>query len=389
MRGAFRAFCIAAGSLALLPTHARASDPGPASVSFRFTGPSVSRTADSYLAGESFAWKLAGPSGAASITGVVDPVFGPVEPNGPPRPDRFNLQDVVAQLPLSSDLALNFGYRLDSVRAPDAFDLSAGFDGLFLSSSALGGDLGSFGNTNYVGATLKLSDNVALHAGEASSSVDRNSPNVNAFSTLSRPVDALLDFGARTANTLMAGVTFKASDWGGFDLSASRGVEKNSLGQVPFPALATDAFNVSADVKFGSWVTTASYGESLTKLDIKPSALALSSAGELRQTGYALSIAKHGVFGDDALGLSVSRPIDPEAVSGGFVTVAQPANQPVFIGPDHLLADQKPETDIELGYTTSFNDSFALQTNAAYEMNFQGKNGINAVQLLSRAKIKF
>ncbi len=387
MRGAFRAFCIAAGSLALLATHAHAAGSEPASVSFRFADPSFSRAADSYLAGESFALKLAGPSGPASITGVVDPVFGPIEPNGPPRPNSSNLQDVVALLPLSSDLTLDFGYRLDCVRAPGAFD-PAGFDGLFLSPSALGGDLGSW-NTNYVGATFKLSDNVAVRAGEASSTLDRNAANENAFSTISRPVDALLDFGARTANTLMAGVTFKASDWGAFDLSASRGISKSGFDQMPFSALATDTFSVSAGAKFGSWVTTASYGESLTKLDIKPSALTLSSAGELRQTGYALSIAKHGVFGDDALGLSVSRPIDPEAVSGGFVTVASPTNQPVFIGPDHLLADQKPETDIELGYTTSFSDSFALQTNAAYEMNFQGKNGFNAGQLLSRAKIKF
>jgi hypothetical protein len=389
MRGAFRAFCIAAGSLALLATHARAGDSGPSSVPFQIADPGRSRIADSYLSGEPFAWKLAAPSGPASVTGVVGPVFGLAEPNGPPRPDRFNLRDVVAQVPLSSDLTLDFGYRVDRVGGWNGFDATSGLDGLFLSPSALGDTHDTLGNTNYFGATLKLSDKVALHAGEASSSVDRNAPNENAFSTLSRPVDALLDFGARTANTLMAGVTFKASDWGGFDLSASHSLEKSGLEQVPFSALASNSFSVSADVKFGGWVTTATYGESLTKLDIKPSALSLSSAGELRQTGYALSIAKHGVFGDDALGLAVSRPIDPEAVSGGFVTVASPSNQPVFIGPDHLLADQKPETDIELGYTTSFNDSFALQTNAAYEMNFQGRNGTNAVQLLSRAKIKF
>ena len=387
MRGALRAFFIAAGSLALLATHARAADSAP--VSFRFSDPSLSRAADSDPAGEPFAFKLAGPADSGSISGVVDPVFGFDDPDGPPRPDRFNLRDVVADVPLSSDLALNLGYRTQSATAPTSFDATAGVDGLFLSPWSFGQNFGAFGTSNYLGATLKLSDKFALHAGEATSSIDRNAANENAFATISRPVDALLDFGARTANTLMAGVTFKASDWGGFDLSASRGVEKTGFEPTPFSQLSTDAFSVSASAKVGSWVTTASYGESLTKLDIKPSALTLSSAGELRQTGYALSIAKHGVFGDDALGLSVSRPIDPEAVSGGFVTVASPANQPVFIGPDHLLSDQKPETDIELGYTTSFNDSFALQTNAAYEMNFQGKNGTNAVQLLSRANIKF
>src|SRR5579864_6955963 len=173
MRGAFRAFCIAAGSLALLATHALAGDSEPSSVPFQITDPGLSRTADSYLSGESFALKLAAPSGPASITGVIDPVFGFAELNGPPRPDQFNLRDVVGQIPLSSDLTLDFGYRVDRVGVPDGFN-SSGFDGLFLSSSALGENYGALGNTNYVGATFKLSDKLALHAGEAASSVDRN-----------------------------------------------------------------------------------------------------------------------------------------------------------------------------------------------------------------------
>src|SRR5215468_3472584 len=118
MRGAFRAFCIAAGSLALLVTHASAGESGSSSVSFRFTDPNLSRAADSFLTGEPFASKVAGPYGSVLVTGVVDPVFGVAELSGPPRPDRFNVQDVVAQLPLSSDLTLNLGYRLDGVRAP-------------------------------------------------------------------------------------------------------------------------------------------------------------------------------------------------------------------------------------------------------------------------------
>jgi hypothetical protein len=389
MRGAIRAFFVAAAALALPASHALADASKSEPVPFRLVTAGPSRTADSYLNGSAFATRLDTPSGPLSFSGTIDPRFGVPATSGPPLPDRFNFSDVAAEVPLSSSLSLDLAYRSNTVGPFNGFDAS-GYDGLFLSPSANGANHAPFGNANYVGATFKLSNNIALHAGEVSSVQDRNAANENTFSTLSRPVDALIDFGTRTANTLMAGVTFKASDWGGLDLTASHTQEKNLIGATPFSALSTDAVAVSANVKFGDgWVTTATYGQSLTKLDIKPSALAFSSAGELRQTGYALSVAKHGVFGDDALGLSVSRPMDPEAVSGGFVTVASPTNQPVFIGPDHLLADQRPETDIDLGYTTSFNDSFALQTNAAFEMNFQGKNGSNAVQLLSRAKIKF
>ena len=48
------------------------------------------------------------------------------------------------------------------------------------------------------------------------------------------------------------------------------------------------------------------------------------------------------------------------------------------------------EDDIQLGYVTNFlNGAVALQTNAAYQTNFQGQPGATSVSLLSRAKIKF
>jgi hypothetical protein len=55
-----------------------------------------------------------------------------------------------------------------------------------------------------------------------------------------------------------------------------------------------------------------------------------------------------------------------------------------------MLAGTTPETDIEVGYVTTFLDgSLALQANASYQMNFAGQTGTNAVSLLSRARIKF
>ena len=49
-----------------------------------------------------------------------------------------------------------------------------------------------------------------------------------------------------------------------------------------------------------------------------------------------------------------------------------------------------PESDVQLGYVTNFlNGAVSLQTNAAYQTNYQGQPGATSVSLLSRAKIKF
>ena len=54
------------------------------------------------------------------------------------------------------------------------------------------------------------------------------------------------------------------------------------------------------------------------------------------------------------------------------------------------MASATPETDLELGYVTTFMDgALALQANAGYQMNVAGLGGSNAVSVISRAKINF
>ena len=106
----------------------------------------------------------------------------------------------------------------------------------------------------------------------------------------------------------------------------------------------------------------------------------------LRTRSYGIAIAKNGLFGDDALGLAVSRPVFA-ADGGEFITLPGGQGQPQFFTRSNMLAGTTPETDIEVGYVTTFLDgSLALQTNASYQMNFEGQNGANAVSLLSRAQ---
>jgi hypothetical protein len=334
---------------------------------------------------------FAGPSGPIAQSGEVLQVPSLLGPLGPPDPRQVDLRNFATRVSLGANLSLDLGYQLDDAgRAGLVVPSASGFDGLFISNSELASSPTPYSTSTYAGATLKLSDDVRLHLGDAIATHDRNFANTDTLSTIGRPMDALYNLGARTANSIFAGVTFDSAKWGSIDLTASRTAARQPLfADTAVAGLSTSALDFAANVKFDSgWVTTASYGQQVTKLDVKPSALALSSAGELHRTGYALAVAKHGVFGDDALGLSVSRPADPE---GGYATFAGHVSQPAFIGADHLLMiDQKPETDIEVGYVTNFLDgSVALQTNAAYDMNFQGQDGANAIQLLSRAKIKF
>jgi hypothetical protein len=386
MRGRFRACCIAAGSLVLPVALAHAATvPAPVSVNLAIPDAQPTVTVDTSVAlgFDDFdsAPVIADTNGLQSYLATL---------NGPPAPPRAALNDLAARIAFAPGISLDVGFRGEDADLL-AFDAgSDDFGALVLNDPLFAQSYAPFGDASYVGTTVKVAPNFALHVGDASSSQDRNAVNENPFASFSKPFNALVNFGTRTANTLMAGVTLNAGDWGDVDLTAAHGLDKAGLIDTGSPALTTDMVNLSARAKFdGGWVTTASYGESLTKLDIKPSALSLSSTGELHQTGYAVSVAKHGIFGDDALGLSVSRPVDPEATSDGFSSFNLSASQPVFIGTDHLLTDLKPETDIDLGYTTSFSDSFALQTNASYVMNAQGIGGTNAVQLLSRAKIKF
>ena len=80
------------------------------------------------------------------------------------------------------------------------------------------------------------------------------------------------------------------------------------------------------------------------------------------------------MFGVDALGIAVSRPL--QVYNGGLNAA--------------LANSQARESDVELGYVTSFLDgTLALQANAAYQLNAAGNQGQSAVTGVARAKLKF
>jgi len=80
-------------------------------------------------------------------------------------------------------------------------------------------------------------------------------------------------------------------------------------------------------------------------------------------------------------------------MAGGLATLMGSGDLPPLVVaqvPSLVPGRSATENDIQLGYVTNFlNGAVALQTNAAYQTNFQGQPGATSVSLLSRAKIKF
>ncbi len=205
-------------------------------------------------------------------------------------------------------------------------------------------------------------------------------------------------FEAGRSRTLLAGIFWDMSDWANIGLTALHNEQTGRPwgvlgGADPLAELthssqvSTNALDVAARVNLGNnWVTTASVGlsGSLSQLDQR-----VASAPQAEARSYSIAIAKRGLFGDDALGLSFSQPA-PSVLESGFDMVAASGDLPPVFVASGRLPSQTPETDLQLGYVTSFLDgALALQTNASYQMNYQGQTGATSLSVLSRAKIKF
>lgn len=195
------------------------------------------------------------------------------------------------------------------------------------------------------------------------------------------------------SDTSARAVYWDFAKWGGLGITAVQMSEGSGLfGRYEPEALPllqsakTAAVGLSARFGFGAgWVTSFSYNEGITQLNLRPGGV-LDGADTLHSRAYGVSVAKHGLFsGEDSLGLAVSRPL--ELYAGGKAS----ATGAPLIGGDHvLLPGSKPETDVELGYVTTFFDgALALQANAGYQMNLAGRSGQNSMTVLSRAKINF
>ncbi|HEY8698767.1 MAG TPA: hypothetical protein VIM02_14235, partial [Rhizomicrobium sp.] len=198
-----------------------------------------------------------------------------------------------------------------------------------------------------------------------------------------------------------ASVDWNFTDWGSLGLTAMDSEEPvgllgpiNATPLTPGGLTRASALALSAHVSLGDgWVTTVSYGVGISQLNRRTAASI--STGTVRSGVYGLAVAKHGLFGDaDALGLSVTRPVETYEgkvdLSGVSLTASGGDGNYSLLGDHAFLPGSTPQTDVELGYvTTFFGGALALQANAGYQMNVVGQSGVNSVSVLSRAKINF
>jgi len=375
MRDLFnRALIVAAGIVAILA----AAPPSLALADSAARNGNAITAPSARLAGSSFSLDL--------------PVVMPALSTGPQDLTRYATNEVSGDVLLFDGVSIETGFNVDVERVLDRYAPTAGaYDGLFYSASALNSPYASLASGgSLLGTTVTLVDGLHFQVGLVSSGPGLNPYLVSPRSAVARLGGAGLPYDSRRTNALIAGLSWNFAKWGGLGFTASQTAEHDgALGanNSAVDEARTSSLGLSAHVGFGGgWVTTASYSEATTQLDLKPGAA--STESNLHVQAYGIAVAKHGLFGNDALGVALSRPA-PNYDTGSFSSGT--SNELQFFSRDKLFTGTAPETDIELGYVTSFLDggAIALQTNASYQMNFGGQTGNNAVSLLSRAKIKF
>jgi len=304
---------------------------------------------------------------------------------GESLPANFALGGVTAP-PSGQAATASFPISLAPDNGGVRVDLSSGrnwqtFGSLFSSSSALSSGYLS-GASSYAGATFALGDDVNLEFGHANLAL--GAFGAGQPGTFSSDLAQRLRPGANIVGTTSANLNWNFSDWGGLAIMASRSNGNGSLlgtvnTGIGSAGLAdSSSLGISARVGFGEgWVTTFAYSEGVTQLDLNRDQL-ITKLDPVHSQAYALGVAKQGLFGADALGIAVSRPL--QIYSGDNLGAINSS----------FASSQARESDLELGYVTSFLDgTLALQANAAYQLNPAGAKGQTAVTGVARAKLNF
>lgn len=278
-------------------------------------------------------------------------------------------------LALTPTFALDGGYRIDTARRFTSFEQA--LDPLRDTGSFLAlADGGRYAGFTYVpAAQMDMRFGVSNWTGRFDDvSMDGAAIGLPAY------------YDTAHVNSMLAGVTWNFNEWVGLGFntiaSFSSGAPMAFTSVAPLArSAATQALQISARFNLGNnWVTTAQFGEGLTQLRQRDGV-----ATSLDAQTFAITVAKRGVFGDDAVGFSLSRPA-PGSI-GPFNSLTGAAGDLPSV---MVAAARAPETEFQVGYVTSFlGGKLALQTNAAYQVNPQGQEGASAVSVVQRAKIKF
>ena len=252
----------------------------------------------------------------------------------------------------------------------DVFPASASLNSAFLG-----------GTNTFAGASFALSRDMNVNVGHLALGLGALSDTQP--SALSRDIAQRLATNLRSIGTTAASLNWNFADWAAVGLTASHSNGNSALLGASLRNGApadSSALGISARVGFAEgWVTSLTYAEGVTQLDLNRDQLGKSDP--VRSEAYGIGLAKTGLFGDDAFGIALSRPLQVYTGSNNFGG----------LNTNFALANtQARESDVELGYVTSFLDgSLALQANAAYQVNAAGAKGQNALAAVARAKLNF
>lgn len=337
-------------------------------------------------------------SGYSVATALPLAMSAPFLPSSPSVRSLENLL-VDAQVMPGWDLNLGYNALLAGRFGAYSADADGALGGLFVSAVATDVPYAALSDGgSYIGSIISVADDVRVRFGQSVLAPEGSQYQLPLFSYFGELPGGRSADELRRADTSMAGLDWAFASWGGLGMVASQTNEHNGLlGNASTLAIAksanTSAVGVSARVGFGDgWVTTLSYNEGVTQVDLKSTEF--SGSDTLRSRAYGFAIAKHGLFGDeDSLGLAVSRPLQIYTGNVGFDAAESLAagNASLKWGGEYAPAGSAtPETDLELGYVTTFMDgALSLQANAGYQMNVAGVVGQNSLSVISRAKINF
>ena len=253
---------------------------------------------------------------------------------------------------------------------------------------------------SYFGSTTSLGDNVQAHFGAFGIAPNQSGFAVPGFSYMNQVEGRQAFDQLGQSESGVAGVDWDFAKWGSLGLVASQASEQNGLlSDANINAMAASksanmsTVGMNARVGFGDgWVTTLSYNEGLTQLELRPSAIG-AAPDSLHSRAYSFGVAKHGLFDEnDSLGLALTRPLQVYSGGSDFSTdgIDPSFSSLKLTRPLSQLSSTTPETDFELGYVTQFlGGTVSLQANAQYQMNVSGLGGTNALAVISRAKINF
>jgi hypothetical protein len=315
----------------------------------------------------SSSFAFSGATASGSSTYSITPILAPLTASLPGETATLRESNFTAAL--GPGVQLNFASWQNPVGSSPWDARAAGLSATAPGSPYLGLGAGGY----YIGAGLALSDTLRLTAGHSEATTV---PVLDMVAPLPQGFASGLT-GSSIASTT-AGIDWSFARWGNVGVNATQ----SGASLVGGGSADTTALGISARVGFGEgWVSTFAYNEGVTQLDLRQNGL-INNLDTVRTQTYGLGIAKHGLFGDDVLGIAVSRPLQ---LFGNANFAALSGKNTAGLRPNAAA-----ESDIQVGYVTTFLDgALALQANAAYQMNANGDKGQDAVSVLSRAKIKF